>query len=137
MNPQAAAQKDLSATQLSQANNATSALSDIQTLRDMLTNDSSVLTKAALPGGSIMRGITGTTDFDAARQNIVDVIGKLRSGAALTNEEAKRYLALMPKYGDSSKSAMNKLDRMEVLLSRYADPQAASGQVDISQLMAQ
>jgi len=137
MNPQAAEKKDLNATQISQANNATSALSDIQTLRDMLTNDSSVLTKAALPGGSIMRGITGTTDFDAARQNIVDVIGKLRSGAALTNEEAKRYLALMPKYGDSSKSAMNKLDRMEVLLGRYADPQAASGQVDISQLMAQ
>jgi hypothetical protein len=138
MNPEPK-QKAPNATQISQANNAASALTDIQLLRDTLSNDSSVLTKAAIPGGSIARGLTGTTDFETARQNITDVIGKLRSGAALTNGEAARYLAMLPKFGDSQKAAMNKLDRLETLLSRYANPQgAAADTTDLqSLLMAQ
>lgn len=118
--------KPLNATQLTQANNANSALSDLATLRSAVSKDGGVLLKDSLPGGAIVRGLTGTTDFDAAKQNIVDVIARLRSGAAITNDEAQRYMGLLPKFGDSQDSAAKKLDRLETLLYGFANPQAAS-----------
>jgi len=125
----------LNATQIQQANNSTSALSDISTVIQAVQNDPSVLLKDAIPGGSIARGLTGTTDYDAAKQNIVDVIARLRSGAAITQDEANRYMGLLPKLGDSQQSAVNKMGRLQSLLTAFANPQSA--QPDLTSALLQ
>ncbi len=119
-------QQKLNASQLQQANNANSALGDLSTVFNSVQNDPNVAFKDAIPGGSIARGLTGTTDYEAAKQNIVDVISRLRSGAAITADEAQRYMGLLPAVGDSQSSAVNKLQRLQSLLSSFANPQAAS-----------
>lgn len=113
----------LSATQVQQANNAQSGLSDLQTLSGMLQQDPRIAAKAAIPGGGLARRLTGTTDYDAAKQNIVDVISRLRSGAAITNDEARRYMSLLPGAADSAESAQAKIARLTQLLSGFASPQ--------------
>lgn len=124
-------QKPLNATQQQQANNAVSALGDLGTLANAIQTDPNVVLKDALPGGSLARGLTGTTDYDTAKQNIVDVIARLRSGAAITQDEANRYMSMLPAPGDSQQSAINKLQRLQSLLSAFANPQPASSASDL------
>lgn len=129
------APKTLNATQIQQANNATSALADLSSVRDTIQSDPGAIWRAAVPGGSIARGLTGTTDYNAAKQNIVDVISRLRSGAAITADEAHRYMSLLPAPGDSQESALQKVDRLNALLSAFANPQSSS--MDLSSVLSQ
>lgn len=121
------------ATQVQQANNAQSALQDIQSIGSMLNKDPSLTTKSAVPGGSIARRVTGTTDFDAAKNNVIDVISRLRSGAAISASEEKIYKSMLPSIGDSTESANNKLSRLASLIGKFADPQAATADLVTTQ----
>lgn len=104
------------------ANNAISGLQDIQFLRETLESDPTAAFRAAIPGGSLARNLTGTAEFEAARQNLIDTLSKLRSGAAITEREEKRYTMLVQQAFDSPKTAASKLDRLEELFSRFASP---------------
>jgi hypothetical protein len=117
--------KPLNATQLQQANNANSGLGDLQTIAQEIQQDPSVLIKDAIPGGGLARRLTGTNNYEAAKQNVVDVISRLRSGAAITQDEANRYMGLLPGATDTAESAVQKLQRLSDLLSSFANPQAA------------
>jgi hypothetical protein len=123
LNPQP---KPLNSQQQQQQNNALSGLSDIQNIQNMLAKDPSIAVKDSIPGGSVAHRLTGTTDYEAAKQNVVDVISRLRSGAAITEGEAKRYMSLLPQAGDSAQSANTKLSRLAELLNGFASPQPAS-----------
>lgn len=120
--PEAAKEKPLSATQQQQSNNAISALNDLQTIRDELKRDPSVAAKANLPGGSFSQRLTNSGNFEASRKNIGDVLARLRSGAAITDSEYKRYVALLPSAFDSKDVANNKMARLEQLLTAFANP---------------
>lgn len=115
----------LSGSQIQQANNAQSALTDLSSLAQSIQADPGVLKKASIPGGQLARAFTGTTGYEAAKQNVVDVIARLRSGAAITADEAKRYMTLLPGYADSQQTALDKLKRLNALLSAFADPQTS------------
>lgn len=117
----ASSAKPLNATQQQQANNANSGLQDISSLSQMLSKDPSIAAKSSLPGGSIAQRLTGTTDYVAARNNIIDVISRLRSGAAISTSEEKLYKSLLPAAGDTSDSANAKLDRLATLLGSFAN----------------
>jgi hypothetical protein len=126
--------KPLNATQLQQANNANSGLSDLQTIAQEIQQDPSVLIKEAIPGGGLARRLTGTNNYDAAKQNVVDVISRLRSGAAITQDEANRYMGLLPGATDTAQSATQKLQRLATLLSSFANPEAAQPDMSTSDL---
>lgn len=130
--------KALSSTQQTQVNNAQSGLTDLASIRQMIQSDPNVILKDAVPGGSIARGLTGTTNYDTAKQNIVDVIARMRSGAAITSDEAKRYMSMLPAPGDSQSAALNKIDRLNSLLSSFANPRSSStgSQPDLSSILA-
>lgn len=125
--------KALNATQLQQANNANSALTDIQALAEEIDRDPNVLRKAAVPGGGLARSLTGTLGFDAAKKNVVDVIARLRSGAAITEDEARRYMSLLPGFTDNRDTAMQKLQRLNSLLQSFSNPQAAQPEYVMAQ----
>lgn len=124
--------KGLNSTQQQQANNAVSGLQDLSSISDMIKQDPNLALKDTLPGGSLAHRLTGTTDFDAARSNVVDVISRLRSGAAISSSEEKLYKSLLPSAGDSAESAQTKLSRLQDLLSRFANPSPAAA--DLSSL---
>lgn len=112
--------KPLNATQQQQSNNAISALQDIQLIRSELQRDPKIALKANLPGGSLTERLTGSTNFEAARKNIGDVLARLRSGAAISNDEYVRYVKLLPSSYDKPEDANNKLNRLEQLLGSFA-----------------
>ena len=122
--PAASSQK-LNATQLQQANNADSALVDIQAITQAIESDPSIIAKNELSTGPITRGITGTTNYQAAKQNISDVLARLRSGAAISETELKLYGSLLPELGNSPEDALGKLRRLQTLLQSFATPQPA------------
>jgi len=125
------APQQLNATQQQLANNANSGLSDIQALRQMIGQNPSIAAKDAIPGGGLARRLTGTTDYEASKQNIIDVISRLRSGAAISASEEKLYKSLLPGPADSAQSAASKLDRLHSLLSSFANPQPAASATDL------
>lgn len=122
--------KPLNASQRKEKNNAESALRDIQGIRQAISGDSSSAFKAGLPGGSFTQRLTGSADFAASQKNVVDAISRLRSGAAITEDEAKRYMALLPGRFDSAEDANLKLDRLEELLYSFTYPEGGA-EVDI------
>lgn len=126
--------KPLNSTQQQQANNANSALTDLQSISDMLKQDPSLLVKDVLPT-SIGHRLTGTTDYEAARKNIADVIARLRSGAAINASEEKLYNSLLPTAGDSQESAQRKIQRLASLFQSFANPQPAAP--DLSSAISQ
>jgi len=119
--------KPLNATQRKEANNAISALKDIKGMRSELAKDSSASLKSSLPGGSLTQRATGTTGYAASKKNVVDAIARLRSGAAITEDEAKRYMALLPASFDTPADANEKLDRLEELLYSFTYPEGGTG----------
>lgn len=127
--------KPLNSSQQQQANNAVSALKDIQSISDMLSKDPTIAAKDAVPGGGLAHRLTGTTDYEASKSNIVDVISRLRSGAAISASEEKLYKSLLPGPTDSAESAQSKLNRLTQLFSSFAQPQSTGG-TDITDLLA-
>lgn len=125
LNP-APKEKKLSSTQIQQSNNANSGLTDLEDLASQISQDPSVLKKASIPGGGLARTLTGTTDFEAAKKNVVDVIARLRSGAAISEGEQKTYMSLLPGYADTPQSASSKLQRLYQLLSSFSNPQSGT-----------
>jgi hypothetical protein len=125
-----AAGKKLNSTQIQQSNNALSGLNDIQLIRDTLRDKPNAGILNSLPGGGLTKRLAGTTDYEAARQNVADVIGRLRSGGAINKDEEKRFLSLLPGAFEDSTAAANKLARLEELLSSFAYPQASSGSLE-------
>lgn len=63
------------------------------------TNIPGVATLDRLSGGRAS-GALGTSGLNAARQQVIDVIARLRTGAAISKEEAARFETYVPQPGD-------------------------------------
>jgi hypothetical protein len=100
-----------------------SGLRSLQTLEETLATDPGAFKRQALPNPfGITAGITNTTDIRAATDNVVDVIARLRSGAAITDQEAARFARLLPQPGDSKESAARKLANVRAELESFMQP---------------
>jgi len=51
--------------------------------------------------------------LDSVRDDITDMVGRLRSGGAINEGEEKRFLRLLPSFLDSEATRINKLKRMK------------------------
>lgn len=129
-NPKQEKEKPLNATQQQQANNSISALKDLQYIRDALIKDPSTAMKNSLPGGGLTRRFTGTANYEAARQNVADVLGRLRSGGAINKDEERRFLAQLPGAFEDPVNVNAKLRRLEDLFTRFANPTPAGDSLD-------
>lgn len=124
--------KPLTGTQAQQANNAQSGLDSLATLKQQLQKDPSIQKKAGLPGGSLTQSLTGTGTYKAAINNATDVIGRLRSGGAIGAEEQKNFIRLLPQTFDDSQTVSYKLNQLNTLFQRFANPNPAIP--DVSQM---
>lgn len=116
--------KPVSATAADAMANANAGLQSLQTIRDQLKNDPSVQGKEVFaqtfnPFGVTSRA-TGTGKYDAAITQAKDVIARLRTGAAISNSEEKRFTAMLPQPADSADVVNQKLNLLENALGTVA-----------------
>lgn len=107
------AKKPISATAADAIANAQSGLQSISTIEQQLNSNPSVKGKSAIsstfnPFGITSR-VTGTGQYDAALTNAKDVIARLRTGAAISQSEEKRFTSMLPQPADSSEVVAQKL----------------------------
>lgn len=103
--------------------NAASGLRAIQRMRTILKQDRSVLVKAAIPGSPFAR------EFAAVRGEAIDVITRLRTGAALNMQEEDFYKRQFPGLMDlltDPKAIEAKLTMYEDLFRRFTQRGPAS-----------
>jgi hypothetical protein len=112
----AAKGKTVSSATNQQIANATSGIKQIGVLADALKSNPGAATSNAaasiLPGalGNVARGAAGTQNFDTARNEIVDVLARLRTGAAISKQEEAQYKGMLPSAFDSPQTIQHKLD---------------------------
>jgi len=114
--------KPMSAEAAKVTSNAQSGLDSLSELEQSLASDPGIQGRSAISSAFNPLGITGnvlgTGGYEANRQNIIDVIARLRTGAAITNDEAKRFGALIPQPADSAQVSAQKI---AMLRNQFSD----------------
>lgn len=101
---QQAGVKPLSAEAAKLVANTKSALKDIGLIREQV--------KSQFGSGRFL-----DPSYKAAENNVVDVIGRLRSGGVIGDEEYKTYVSLLPSLLESDQTRIEKLNRLENVLN--------------------
>lgn len=110
-------QKPMSAEAAKVTSNAELGLQALGDLENLISQDPGALRKTAIPGRGIASGILGralgTQPLDAARQQVVDIIARLRTGAAITKEEAAMFNKFLPQAYDTPQVQSQKLNYLQ------------------------
>lgn len=124
------AQKPLSAEASKVIANANSGITSLGQLR-------SIIKEGGVPGGTLVPGrdlfggagasALGTGSYDTAAKNIVDVITRLRTGAALSESEEAFYKSQVPQAFDSPEVIDQKLQLFDDLFRSVANRTGSSG----------
>ena len=114
-------QKPLTAQQQKDKNNAESGLRNIYAIETILQEDPLAAYKAAIPGSP------GARTFQAARKEAGDVLTRLRTGAALNEEEMRFYQSQLPQPFDSAETIQYKLKIFKDLFSQFINPVGTGG----------
>lgn len=123
--------KPLTGEARNRALKAQSGIRSLDTLEETLGSDPGAFQRQALPNPfGLTARLTGTTDVRAATDNVVDVIARMRSGAAITDSEAARFARLLPQPGDSKESALKKLENIRAELESYMQPDAGPASLE-------
>lgn len=136
---QSKANKPLSAEASKIVSNAQIGLQALNDYEGAISQDPSVLMKRNIPGrgllGGALGGVLGTRSADAASAQIVDTIARLRTGAAITNDEAKRFETFIPQSGDNPRVAAQKLAYLRNQFEMVANRTGSAGSDTQQQLM--
>jgi len=82
--------------------------------------------------GAVLPNILASEDaqaFETRRQNLSDLVGRMRSGGAINKDEEARFLKLIPRFGDKEAIVNSKLNQLENNFSSVAksiDPNLSS-----------
>lgn len=134
------AQKPLSSTAATAIGNANSGLNSLQQLEDIISQQGGVSKGTLVPGRDLFGGLganaLGTASYDTAAKNIQDVITRLRSGAAITPDEAAFYNSQLPSAFDSPDVISQKTQMFKDLFNSVAD-RTGGNTVDVQSLTTQ
>jgi len=109
-------EKPLSATDRKAQAIVTSGLDSIKTLEGLLTTNQGIFGRPLISSGT----------YKAAEENLVDVIGRLRSGGAVTIDEEAKFLRLLPGRFETQKTVEFKLKQMRDFLEEASITQGGS-----------
>lgn len=133
-------QKALSAEAAKSQSNALAGIEAINDFRTGVSSNPSAFRNTLIPARSLFGGAVGnalgTGQIDAASQQIIDVIARLRTGAAISKEEESRFKQFIPLPGDSETVREQKLGYLERQFNRVAQEVAGGGQQDLSTVLA-
>lgn len=105
---------------------AQTGLSSLAQMQAAITRDPSILAKANVPGqniplvGGYITGLTGAGDYTSAANNTLDALARLRTGAAMSKQEATFYHSLLPKAGDNADTINQKLTQLQQAFTQFA-----------------
>jgi len=116
---QAQGKKALSSEASKTLSNVQSGIRSLETLRQAIDSDQR--------GG---RPLYASGSYKAAEDNLVDIIGRLRSGGAITSDEEDRFRDLLPKRFNTYKTANFKLNQLEALLNDALEGISPGSQAD-------
>lgn len=120
---QAPPEVEMGAEEQKRALTAQSGLDSLSVLEETLATDPGAFQRQALPNPFGITGrLTDTADIRAATDNVVDVIARLRSGAAITEDEARRFATRLPLPGDSVDVAARKIAGVRAELESFINP---------------
>ena len=112
---------------------ATTGLTSIGQLEQMLANDPSLATRNATPGqnlpgvGGLVSRAAGTNQYRAATNNILNSIARINTGAAMpASEEAFYNRAYLPQPGDTPQAIQAKIMNLRQFFAPIANYKAAS-----------
>lgn len=100
----------------------TSGLQSIAELEGMLSQDPGAISRNATPGqdlpvvGGLISRASGTGEYRAIAQNIIDSIARARTGAAMRPEEEAFYTRLLPRAGDNPATIQAKIAQLKQAL---------------------
>lgn len=127
---QGAAQKPLSAEASKVISNANSGLTSLDQLNSMIQNGG-VPKGTLIPGRDLFGGAgaaaLGTSSYDTAARNIADVITRLRTGAALTEQEEAFYKSQLPQAMDPPETVQQKMNMFRDLFNSVASRSGTAG----------
>lgn len=111
--------------------NANSGLKSLSQLEAIINKQGGVSAGTLVPGRELFGGAgaaaLGTGEYDTAARNVKDVITRLRTGAALTDQEATFYEAQIPQAFDTPEVRAQKLGLFRDLFSSVANRTGSAG----------
>lgn len=134
------AEKPLSAEASKIVSNAQTGLSAIDDFEQLIKSDPGAFTRSNIPGKGIIDDLTGgrasgalgTTSIDAAGDQIIDVVARLRTGAAISKQEEERFKRYIPRSGDPPEAIEMKLGYLRDQFQMVAN-RSGSASTDIEQ----
>lgn len=106
---------------------AQSGLRALEDVERLITQDPNVLTKQLVPGQWLSR------EYDASAFQAAEALLRMRSGAAVPEQEVRRYMTkIMPAFGDDKKTIDLKLKRLR---QNYEDIVGSSGEIQETPIM--
>lgn len=118
-------EKPLSTTAAKDISNAQTGLDAVSLIEQQLSNDPSLQQRGGVSGAfnpmGLVSGILGTGEYENARAQARDVIGRIRTGAALTADEAKAFDRFLPQPGDNAQTVQQKLAFLRNQFTTVAD----------------
>lgn len=132
------AAKPVSAESAKVLSNAKVGIDNINRIEELLAGDPSLQGKQGASGTFNPFGITGavlgTGEYDNARDQVKDVIARLRTGAAITKEEQVMFDRYVPQAADSPETVKQKLDTLRGQF-RFVMERAGGAGNDTQQLL--
>ena len=127
--------KPMSAEASKQLANAQTGLQALDTIEQSLQNDPSIQQKSAIPGsilGGLAGQVLGTGEYEAARQQAIDVIGRMRSGGAITSDEESRFRKFLPQPYDDAQTSQYKLGLLRNAFNTLVSSEQGSSTTDLA-----
>jgi len=105
--------KPLTSVQQTLITNVQSAERSLNKVEEILKKDPNIILKSQVPG--IAGRLLGASTYNTARKEISDVLGRMRTGAVITEEELKLYLTKLPELGDRQEDIDFKLKELRFI----------------------
>lgn len=125
-----AAEKPLSAEAAKTVSNAKAGLESIADFENITAADPNALKKTIIPGrglfGGALGSALGTGEIEAASQQIMDIIARLRTGAAISATEEARFKKFIPQAFDSEETKAQKMGYLKRQFQRVAERSGAA-----------
>lgn len=125
-----AAEKPLSAEAAKTVSNAKAGLESIADFENITAADPNALKKTIIPGrglfGGALGSALGTGEIEAASQQIIDIIARLRTGAAISATEEARFKKFIPQAFDSEETKAQKMGYLKRQFQRVAERSGAA-----------
>lgn len=137
-------EKPLSAEAAKVVSNAQTGIRALRDFSGLIDEDPGAFGRTNIPGVGVLDRLTsgrasgalGTSSLNAARNQVIDVIARLRTGAAITNDEAARFESFVPQPGDDPTTRAQKIDYLLNQFQMVANRSGSAG-TDMQQLLGE